>query len=158
VKVQRRRVRLGRLFADELGFEEAVDEIVALAKRGEGGYVVTPNVDHVVLAEEDPRLVKAYEQAALSLVDGAPLLWLARALGHPLPAKISGSDLTEPLVKRAAEENLSVYFLGAREGVGQQAAKRLMARWPTLRVAGVCSPPLRFERDEALLEEVLQRV
>ena len=49
-----------------------------------GGYVVTPNVDHVVLAEENDALVDAYAHASLSLVDGMPLLWWSRAMGHRL--------------------------------------------------------------------------
>lgn len=154
----RRRVRLGRIYADDLTFEGALDACVALARSGGGGFVVTPNVDHVVLAERDPALLAAYDDAALSLVDGMPLMWLARAGGTPLPEKISGSDLAEPLAARAAAEGLSVYFLGAREGVGQRAADALVNRHPALHVAGVFSPPLGFEKDAAATDAVIARV
>jgi N-acetylglucosaminyldiphosphoundecaprenol N-acetyl-beta-D-mannosaminyltransferase len=154
----RKRVRLGRLYADDVTFDEAVDEIIDLVKRGEGGYVVTPNVDHVVLAETDETLVNAYLGASLSLVDGMPLLWLARALGHPLPEKISGSDLVEPVVERASARGVGVYFLGAKEGVGARAAEILQQRHPELRVAGVDAPPLGFEKDPDELAAVIERV
>lgn len=147
MEAARRRVRFGRIHADDVTFREAIDEIVRIAKRGLGGYVVTPNVDHVVLSEHDERLVQAYEDAALSLVDGKPLLWLSRLMGTPLPQKISGSDLCEPLVARAAAEGLPVFFLGAAEGVGRRAADILKLRYPALKVAGVLSPPLHFEKD-----------
>lgn len=142
----RRKVRFGRIHADEIGFAEAIDEIVRLA-RGKGGTVVTPNVDHVVLAEDDDALVAAYRDASLSLVDGKPLVWLSRLMGLPLPAKISGSDLAVPLLARAAAEGLPVFFLGAQEGVGRRAADLMRLRFPHLQVAGVLSPPLHFEKD-----------
>lgn len=154
----RKRLKLGRIHADHLTFAQALDEIVAAARRGEGGFVVTPNVDHVVLAEDDEELVACYREALLSLVDGMPLLWLSRVLGHPLPEKISGSDLVAPLCARAAEEGLGVYLLGAREGVGARAAERLIAEHPGLKVVGVHSPPLGFEKDPDVLDHTLARV
>lgn len=154
----RKRVRLGRLYADELTFQEALDAIVARARGAEGGFIVTPNVDHVVLAEDNDALRAAYDEAFLSLVDGMPLLWLAKLLGHPLPEKISGSDLVEPLLARAEREGLRVYFLGAKDGVGKRAADKLLVRYPELDICGVESPPFGFENNEALLEEVLARV
>lgn len=141
------RVPLGRIHAHRLRFDEALDAIVALAKAGAGGTVLTPNVDHVVLAEHDDALVAAYAGASLSLVDGKPLVWLGRLLGRPFPDKISGSDLVEPLAERAAREGLPLFLLGAKEGVGARAAAALSSRYPSLRVAGVLAPPLGFDAD-----------
>ena len=154
---KRKRVRLGRIYADHLSFDEAIDAIVALCRKGEGGYVVTPNVDHVVLAETDPALRGCYADASLSLVDGKPLLWMAQAIGHPLPEKISGSDLVLPLM-RAAEYGLRVFLLGAKPGVGDRAAQALREQYPKLDIAGVLSPPLGFEKDPQELERVLSVV
>jgi len=154
----RARVRLGRIHADVVGFREAIDVVCSRAAAGRGGYVVTPNVDHVVLAEHDEKLVAAYEGALLSLVDGKPLLWWARAMGHPFPAKISGSDFTAPLVEEAAARGLPVFFLGAKEGVGSRAAAILKDRFPSLVVAGVVSPPLGFEKDKAQVDAIFDEV
>lgn len=154
----RKRVRLGRIHADSLTFDEAIDAIVELARAKRGGFVVTPNVDHVVLAEQSEELRAAYARATLSLVDGMPLLWLSRLLGHGLPEKISGSDLALPLMERAAREQLRVFLLGAKEGVGVRAASALRARYPRLPLVGVLSPPIGFERDPQALAEVLEEV
>lgn len=152
------RVPLGRIHAHPLRFEEALDAIVQLARAGAGGTVLTPNVDHVVLAEHDDALVAAYRDASLSLVDGKPLVWLGKLLGRPFPDKISGSDLVEPLAERAAREDLSIFLLGAKEGVGARAADALRARSPKLRIAGVLSPPLGFDADPALDQRVVDEV
>lgn len=151
-------VRFGRIHAHHLTFDGALAAIEQLCAKGEGGYVVTPNVDHVVLAEKDPQLVEAYARASLSLVDGKPLVWLSQAMGTPLPEKISGSDLARPLAARAAQKGLSVFFLGAKEGVGRRAADVLVAENPGLRVAGVLSPPLGFEKDEGQNADVVRAI
>lgn len=143
------RTELGKLFAHRLTSEQALDRIVALCRAREGGTVLTPNVDHVCLAEENQALVEAYESAALSLVDGKPLVWLSQLAGAPLPEKISGSDLAFPLAARLADEGLSLFLLGAEEGVGAAAAAALTERHPGLKIAGVLSPPFGFERDVA---------
>lgn len=154
----RARVRLGKIYADQIAFEAAVDEIVRLAKGKIGGYVVTPNVDHVVLADTRDDLVACYADATLSLVDGMPLVWLSHALREPFPAKISGSDLAEPLLARAAQEGLRVTFLGAAPGVGQRAKEAMEAKYPGLQVVATICPPLGFEKDAEQLAAVIDAV
>src|SRR5690349_17849963 len=88
-----RRVRIGEIGMDPLTLPQAIDRIERLVQGGQGGTVFTPNVDHFVLAEEDDRFHAAYHATDLSLVDGTPVLWAARALGGDLPEKVSGSDL-----------------------------------------------------------------
>lgn len=157
-KPVRRKVRLGTIHVDDLSFNGAIDAIAAAVKAGEGGFVVTPNVDHVCMAETDLRLREAYKHATLSLIDGMPLLWLAKALGNPLPEKISGSDLLRPLMQRAAKEGWKVYFLGGRPGVAEQAANILLQDYPGFTVAGVDAPPMGFENDRTQANDVLVKI
>lgn len=148
------RVRIGELWIDDITFAGTVEAILSRAAKGQGGYVLTPNIDHVVVAESDPGLRAAYAGASLSVVDGTALLWAARALGTPLPEKISGSDLLEPLVAGCAARGLSIYLLGGMHGVPQRVAAKLSAKYPNLKVAGFDSPlipsPEAKESHEAL--------
>lgn len=154
----RRKVRFGYIHADDITFDGAINAISERVASEQGGYVVTPNVDHVCLAETDGDLRDAYRNAALSLVDGMPLLWLARSMGHPLPEKISGSDLLLPLMRRAADEGWRVYFLGGAPGVGEAAAKVLQAKYPALQIVGIDAPALGFEKDPVQNDAVLARI
>jgi N-acetylglucosaminyldiphosphoundecaprenol N-acetyl-beta-D-mannosaminyltransferase len=152
------RVRIGRIFIDPLRLEDAVGAIEKLVSLGEGGMVFTPNVDHIVLAEEDPHFLAAYQAADLSLVDGVPVLWAARLLGRPLPEKVSGSDLMRPLVACAAERGWRLYFLGARDGVAARAKEILERQYPGLQVVGTSSPQIDLSRDGWQQETVLAAV
>ena len=68
----------------------AIDEMISLGKKS---YVVAINVDVVMKIEEDRYLKKITDNADMVLVDGKPLVWIAKWHKHPVKAKISGSDL-----------------------------------------------------------------
>jgi N-acetylglucosaminyldiphosphoundecaprenol N-acetyl-beta-D-mannosaminyltransferase len=146
------RIRIGRVWVDELSFAAAIDAIEALF--GNGGVVFTPNVDHVVRAERSEEFRAAYDAADLSLADGQWLVWAAKVVGTPLPAKISGSDLTLPLVKRAAERGQSIYLLGGAPGAAEGAA-RVFEKECGARIAGVDSPRINLDQpDPTIVERV----
>jgi N-acetylglucosaminyldiphosphoundecaprenol N-acetyl-beta-D-mannosaminyltransferase len=136
-------IRFNNLTRDE--FFSLIEQRVASRNYG---YVVTPNVDHICLKERDAAFREAYDNAWLILVDGTPLIWASRILGKPLREKLSGSDLVGWLCGHAATAGLSVFFFGAREGVGLEASQKMKALYPELKVAGVYSPPFGFHLDE----------
>jgi N-acetylglucosaminyldiphosphoundecaprenol N-acetyl-beta-D-mannosaminyltransferase len=117
-------LELGGVPVDRVDFGETLEAIQALVESGLGGRVFTPNVDHVMLCQEHPGFLAAYREASLRLADGVPVVWAARALGRPVPEKISGSDLVWPLMERAAQRGWRVFLLGAGPGVAEAAAKR----------------------------------
>jgi N-acetylglucosaminyldiphosphoundecaprenol N-acetyl-beta-D-mannosaminyltransferase len=131
---------IGKIPVDAVTFDEAIDAIDALVSRGEGGTVFTPNVDHVVQADESERFRDAYAATALSLVDGMPVLWASRLMGTPVPEKVSGSDLVLPLLERAAQRGWRVFFLGGAPGSAESARDLLRKRIPGLDVVGVAAP------------------
>jgi len=134
--MQQTRITLGGLPVDVVTARGALDAIDALVDTGHGGFVVTPNVDHLVVARRDARLRDAYARASLSLADGMPLLWMARALGTPLPEKVSGSDLLGPLMARAAARRRRVFLVGGSPAVSATAADRLTRDYPGVTIAG----------------------
>jgi N-acetylglucosaminyldiphosphoundecaprenol N-acetyl-beta-D-mannosaminyltransferase len=133
------RLRLGAVSIDPVSFTGAIDAIEALVAARQGGAVFTPNVDHVVLADRHAEFREAYGAAALSLADGMPIIWAARLLGQPLPAKVSGSDLLLPLCERAAQRGWGVYLFGGAPGAAEKAAAELTRRF-SLRVVGLEAP------------------
>ncbi len=155
------RVPLGLLFADRVTAAEALDLIISRARSGLGGYVVTPNVDHVCVAAEHIEFRRAHRAAFLSLVDGTPLLWLAKLSGKSLPEKISGSDLVVPVARRAAADGLRVAMFGASPDSSLRAYQELMKQFPSLNIVAreypVYHPAPRGSELETELEAALQR-
>ena len=89
---------------------------------------------------------KVYENAALVLTDGKPLLWIAKWKGTPIKEKVSGSDLFPKMCQLAAKRGYRIFILGAAEGVAERAANNLKEKYPRLQISGTYAPPLGFER------------
>jgi N-acetylglucosaminyldiphosphoundecaprenol N-acetyl-beta-D-mannosaminyltransferase len=152
------RIRVGKLPIDSVSFEGALDVIDQLVHAGNGGTVFTPNVDHIVMAEHDPRFQTAYQAASLSLVDGTPVMWASRLLGTPLPAKVSGSDLIMPLMERAAERGYRVYFLGGAPGVAELARDKLKIALPAIQIVGIDASRIDVTGDMSAPDDVVDRI
>jgi N-acetylglucosaminyldiphosphoundecaprenol N-acetyl-beta-D-mannosaminyltransferase len=92
---------------------------------------------HIVnLIHDDPSLVEAFAQSSLNYADGMSMVWAARMLGHALPERVPLTYAIEDLASNWDERGFSVYFLGGEPGRAEQAAERLVARYPGIRVAG----------------------
>ncbi|MER5626596.1 WecB/TagA/CpsF family glycosyltransferase [Streptosporangium sp. NPDC002544] len=143
----RRRVRVAGVAIDPMTEGEVVDHVVAALKRGEGGHLVTPNIDISRIVARDERARGFVEGADLAVADGMPLVWAARLLGTPLPGRVAGADLIWSLSEAAAFYRHPVYLLGGPAGAAVQAACELVGRHPKLVIAGVDAPPYGFEDD-----------
>ncbi|MEX2175698.1 MAG: WecB/TagA/CpsF family glycosyltransferase [Pirellulaceae bacterium] len=155
------RIALLGVEIDPLSMDQAVRQILAWVAGGERRcrYVVTPNVDHVVMLQHHAGLQAAYQRAGMILADGAPVIWASRLLRKPLPGRVAGSDLVPALFAAADQDQpLSVYLLGAGAGVAERAATNIERRWPGVKIVGTYSPPLGFEKDAAENAAILRRI
>jgi N-acetylglucosaminyldiphosphoundecaprenol N-acetyl-beta-D-mannosaminyltransferase len=141
------RFALGHALIHRDGFDDVVEQVVAMAGRPAPSLVVTPNADQVVNLERDAALRAAYARADLVVADGMPVVWAASLLGTPVKGRVTGADLMPRLCEVAAERGLKVFLLGGGPGVAERAAENLVRAHPTLQVAGLHCPPLGFERD-----------
>lgn len=143
---------------DPLDLRAAVAAVETMIARGARGFVVTPNVDHVVRYHRDPAFRAAYGAAALRLADGMPVVWAARLVGRPLPGRVAGADLLPALCRMAAARGYRVFLLGGGAEVARRAAERLAASIPGLRVAGTHTPPEGFGDDPGATDRALAAV
>ena len=73
-----RRIRLMGMPIDPVTQAEAIGHILSSVARGVGGWVITPNLDHLRLYRKHEHLRPMYEEAELVVADGMPLLWASR--------------------------------------------------------------------------------
>jgi exopolysaccharide biosynthesis WecB/TagA/CpsF family protein len=147
------KVRIGHALIDNVDFPEALARIDEMVHGGKPGYVLTPNVDHVVQLERDELLRTIYSQAELVLVDGMPVVWAGSYLGTPLKGRIAGSDLFPMLCEMAARKKYRVFFLGGRPGAGEKAIEILSTKYAGFDAQSYC-PPFGFENDAAETEKI----
>lgn len=139
---------------DDIPMPEAAEAALRLIGRGGGAYAVTPNPEIVMAARKDPALYEAVTGADLVLPDGVGLVWASKILGKPLRNRLPGIDFASALMERLSKNGGSVYLLGAKPGVAEEAAKRLAAAYPGLRIAGTRHGYFRDDEEEAILGEI----
>lgn len=121
---------------DDLTMEEALEQAAALMESRSASYVVTPNPEIVWLCREDQELAEIVSGAGMVLADGIGIIYAAKILGRPMKAKLPGVDFAERLMARLAGQGGSVYLLGAKPGVAEQAGANLLSKYPGLQLAG----------------------
>ena len=110
---------------------EAVERIVEFAKRRQGAaFVATLNVDFVANAVSgwpfggNDELWGYLKDADLVTADGMPIVALSRLLRQPLPERVTGADMVPAILRRCAEEGLSVYVLGGDRNAVEEALEK----------------------------------
>ena len=118
----------------------AVDRVEGLIRAGRPSFFITANLHYAMLTARVAGLDAVNRRAAFILADGAPLVVASRRTAGPVPERVAGSDLIYDLAERAAERGFGVFLLGGPPGVADEAARRLEARYPGLRIVGTACP------------------
>ena len=130
-----------------------LEEFLAVAARfgsSRFGFVVTPNVDHMIRCHEDPDFRSRYASADFALLDSrfaARLLRLVKGLHLPV---CTGSDLTDALFRKVISPDDRIVLIG---GSPRQAAQ-ISAHFG-LRDVHHHNPPMGFIQDPKAVEDCL---
>jgi N-acetylglucosaminyldiphosphoundecaprenol N-acetyl-beta-D-mannosaminyltransferase len=148
-------VRILGVRVDCIDMAGAVAEIERqLDQAGPTRLVATVNPEFVMRARRDGRFRQALEGASLSLADGIGVVWAMRRRGCPQVERVPGSDLVPLLVQACAARGRRLFLLGAGPGVAEEAARRLEAAHPGLRVAGTHAGSPHPEDDAETLRRI----
>jgi len=121
---------------DTLNADEAARRIATRARKlGPFAYVSTPNVDHMVRVDREPRLMRLYDDAWLNLCDSRILEAFANASYLDLPAA-PGADIVEQLFRKHIGTNDPVVVIGGT----QKLVDRLRQKFANLEIRWFDAP------------------
>jgi N-acetylglucosaminyldiphosphoundecaprenol N-acetyl-beta-D-mannosaminyltransferase len=133
-----------------LDMETALEAVLHALREQEKGYVCVTGVHGVTEARADPSFRKILNRAWLNTPDGMPLVWLGWHHGHRRVDRVYGPDLMLAVCAATANTPYRHFFYGGNTGVADDLSKKLIERFPGLKVAGTCTPPFRpLTKDEA---------
>ncbi|GAB1541736.1 WecB/TagA/CpsF family glycosyltransferase [Scytonema sp. NUACC21] len=121
---------------DSMSPDEAIELLLTRLLKRKGGRVYYGNAHTMVTAARDRALAEALEHSDLLLADGSGVRWGSALLGTPIVHNLNGTDLVPALCKNGATKGLSIYLLGAKPGVAEEAAANLKKSYPGLVIAG----------------------
>lgn len=139
---------------DNLTLPEAVERGMALIRAEGTHYVVTPNPEIVEVCRENPEAMAVVNGADLVLPDGIGVIKGAAMLGTPLKERVPGIEFAAGIMGKMAQEERSLFLLGAKPGVAEMAAEKLKEQFPGLKIAGTHDG---YFQDDAPVVELIAR-
>jgi N-acetylglucosaminyldiphosphoundecaprenol N-acetyl-beta-D-mannosaminyltransferase len=114
------------------------------------GFVVTPNVDHLIRYHEDPAFRGNYQTAEYVLLDSRFAAYLLRVVKGVRLRVCTGSDLTLELLSKVAVPSDRIVLIGGSE----EQARAIAARYELSNMRHY-NPPMGFIKDLDAVEECL---
>lgn len=115
---------------------EVLEWIRVMVEQGKPRHIVTANAEIIHRAKRDQEFSRLVNNADLITADGSGVIWASKALGNPLPERVTGIDLVYQLFNQAETKGWRLYFLGAAPEVVEKAVLNTLSKHPLLQVAG----------------------
>lgn len=136
---------LGLSFSGYRDVATAARQLLARHRPSDRAMIVhTCNVDHAVRMDRDPDFRAAYDAADVVVMDGWPIVWLARGAGFSagrVGSRITGSDLVPSLVDElSAAPGKRIAIVGGSPQSAAEATRVLAARYPGPDIRSISSP------------------
>jgi N-acetylglucosaminyldiphosphoundecaprenol N-acetyl-beta-D-mannosaminyltransferase len=109
------RVTVAGVDFDPITEADVIDSDRAAMRAGEGGRIITPNVDILRLTRRDPELRGYVTGADLVVADGMPVIWASRlryGRDRCLPQRVAGADLIWSLSAACAVDQRRLLLIG----------------------------------------------
>ena len=104
-------------------------------------FISTPNLNFLVASQTENEFRNSVINSDLSVVDGKPIVWIARLLNIPIPERVAGASLIEELIKNKTKHKiLKVFFFGGEEGIAEIACEKLSSHNVGLECVGSLNP------------------
>lgn len=132
---------------DNVTMDEALSRASDLLASPEPSYCVTPNSEIVYVAMEDEKLRDILNSADLVLPDGGGVVLASRILKTPLKQKVAGVDFAAELLGILAREKKTLYLLGAKPGIAELAAQKMLLLQPELQICGMHDGYFKEDRE-----------
>lgn len=113
------------------------------------GFLVSPNVDHLMLLQKDRAFYDAYLSAEWVICDSRILYFLSHLTRHPIRETISGSSFFTAFYNHHRNDpDCKIFLLGSTGDVAMKAMHRINEKVGREIVVGALSPSIGFDEKE----------
>lgn len=139
---------------DNLTMAEASGRIVELTDIDEPVQVCFVNAACFNIAAHDRKYLSTLNQADLILADGIGVRIAGNIFNQKIRENINGTDMLPYLCEALEKSGKSMYLLGGRPGVPEDAAGWIRDRYPFLRLAGLHHGYFKAEEEPRILRQI----
>lgn len=155
--VQLEKVNILGVAVNAINMETAVAEVSRWIDEREQHYALFSPVSTIMQCRQDPQLRKVANNAGLVNPDGMPLVFLGRSRGYKQMDRVYGPDFMLAFSEHSVKQGYKHYYYGGADGVPEELAEKMRARFPGIQIVGTYSPPFRKltpEEDEDIVQQI----
>lgn len=139
---------------NSLTMAEAVETVKNFIEKGERRLIATANAEMIMRATYDVELKTILNAADLVVPDGAGTVWAAGYLGHPMPERVAGYDLSQELMRLAPSKKYKLYFFGSAPGVADLAKAKAEKWYPGIDIVGTRNGYFSAEDEQSIIADI----
>jgi len=117
--------------------------------------IFTPNSEILVDAVKDIEFAQILNSGDLVVPDGIGVVMASKFYGEPFNERVAGYDLMCRLIELAYIRNKSIYFLGGKEGIAEEAAERLRQKYKDIKILGVHNGYFDDEEEKLIINDII---
>lgn len=134
--------------------DEALNKFKDFLNDDKCSHIVTLNPEMIIEAQTNTEFKALLDCAELVFPDGIGVVYASKLVGSPVPERITGIDFSRSALEILGERGGSAYFLGAKPGIAEAAAKKISEEISGLRIVGYHDGYFKSEDEEALIDEI----
>lgn len=150
----RERVEIVGIQIDNVNLDEAAGILLEYLDMDICSMVFTPNSEILLEAVKNRELEGALNGGQLVVPDGIGVVIASKFYGTPVKERVAGFDLMMRLMEIADSKGKSIYLLGGKPGVAEEAAIKLTEIYSRLIIAGTRDGYFGSDDEEKIISEI----
>lgn len=121
---------------DNIDYKETLKKIELFLKDNKQHYITTINPEIILKAQKDSEYRMILNNADISTPDGFGIILGSFFLNQRINHRVTGSDLTQKIIKFANDNNYKIFLLGGMENYASIAKTKLEAKYKNINIVG----------------------
>ena len=141
---------------DNTTIDEASKKLEDFLGEEDLSMVFTPNSEILVDAVKDPYFTQVLNSGNLVIPDGIGVVIASKFYGIPIKERVTGYDLMCKLIEIAHNKDKSIYFIGGKEGVAEEAALNIIQKYEDIKILGWHNGYFDEEEEEIIINNIIE--
>lgn len=117
-------------------YDELIPKLFQNIDAKKKSLIVAINPEKLMKAKDDPALKALLNRAEFQIPDGIGVIIASKFKKGNITSRVTGVDMMDRIVREAARTGKSIFLYGAKPGVADRAAAKLIETYPNLKIAG----------------------
>lgn len=116
--------------------------------------IFAPNVEFIMMAQKDKEFFDILKQSSLSTPDSIGVMIGAKMQNKSFKERIPGQAYFREIISLSNEKGYSIYLLGGKKGIAEEAKKNLEKLFPNVNIVGTHHGYFDENEEKEVIKEI----